>query len=69
MTTLLEPFELRSRGFEVLSQSLGWVNAVRFMQQFEPSRRDYTQERDAILPELGAEEIARQVRAISKGQS
>lgn len=69
MTTLLEPVELRSRGFEVLSQSLGWVNAVRFMQQFEPSRRDYTRERDSILPELSAEEIARQVQTISKGRS
>jgi hypothetical protein len=27
---LLEPIELRARGFEVLVRDLGWVNAVRF---------------------------------------
>jgi len=29
---LLEPVELRARGFEALVNALGWVNAVRFIQ-------------------------------------
>ncbi len=58
MTQLLEPIELRSKGFEVLSRSLGWVNAVRFIQEYEPSRRDYTEEREDILPKLTAKEAA-----------
>jgi hypothetical protein len=57
--TVLEPVELRTRGFDALVRSLGWVNAVRFIQQYEPSRFNYTAERDAILPELtGAQLIA-----------
>jgi hypothetical protein len=32
----------RTRGFEVLVRSLGRVNAVRFIQQYEPSRRNDT---------------------------
>jgi hypothetical protein len=48
--TLLEPAELRSRGFDALVECLGWVNAVRFLQQCETSRLDYTTERDQILP-------------------
>ena len=62
MTQLLEPVELRSRGFEILSRTLGWVNAVRFIQEYEPSRRDYTKEREGILPELSAEELAQRVK-------
>ena len=48
---LLEPAELRSRGFDALVDALGWVNAVRFIQQYESSRLDYTLERSRILPE------------------
>lgn len=60
-TILLEPVELRSRGFEVLVKSLGWVNAVRFIQQFERSKHDYTVERDEILPKWDAAEMIRQM--------
>jgi hypothetical protein len=61
MTQLLEPIELRSKGFEVLSRSLGWVNAVRFIQEYEPSRRDYTKERETILPQMSARELVKRI--------
>jgi hypothetical protein len=61
--TLLEPFELRARGFDALSRSLGWVNAVRFIQQYEPSRQDYTVERHDVLPDWDAAEMARRIGA------
>ena len=57
--TLIEPAELRSRGFALLAESLGWVDAVRFIQEYEPSRRNYLQERDAILPDWNAAELVR----------
>ena len=60
MSTIpIDAVELRTRGFEVLSQSLGWVNAVRFVQQFETSRLNYTAERDAILPQRDVHELVR----------
>lgn len=62
--TLIEPVELRSRGFEALVRALGWVNAVRFIQQYESSRQDYTAERDAILPDWDAAEMARRMKAM-----
>jgi hypothetical protein len=62
--TLIEPVELRSRGFEALVRELGWVNAVRFIQQYEPSRKNYTAERDAILPDWDAAEMARRMKTI-----
>ena len=63
-TTLLEPIELRARGFDALVKSLGWINAVRYIQQFERSSLNYTKERDAILPDWNAEELVRRTAAI-----
>ena len=48
--TLSDPVELRRRGFEALVKSLGWVDAVRILHQYETSRLDYTAERDQVLP-------------------
>jgi hypothetical protein len=60
-TTLLEPVDLRAQGFEALVKALGWVNAVRFIHQFERSRFDYTAERDALLPAWGPEELVKRM--------
>ena len=59
---LSDPVELRRQGFEALVRSLGWVNAVRFLQQYETSRLDYTSERERILPEWDAETLMRELR-------
>ena len=60
---LLEPIELRARGFEVLVEALGWVNAVRFLLQFDKSSLDYTTERRQILPDWSAEDLVRRLEA------
>ena len=65
-TTLLEPVDLRVRGFEALVKALGWVNAVHFIHQFERSRFDYTAERDALLPPWGAEELVKRMVAAAR---
>jgi len=62
--TLIEPVELRSRGFDALVRALGWVNAVRFIQQYEPSKQDYTVQRDEILPDWDAAEMVRRMNAM-----
>jgi hypothetical protein len=59
MPVITGPMELRQRGFEALVASLGWVNAVRFIQQYEVSRHDYTKERDQILPNWDAATLVR----------
>jgi hypothetical protein len=63
---LIQPYELRTRGFEVLVHSLGWVNAVRFIQQYEPGAHDYTAERDQILPTWEPAEMVRQLKTIDR---
>jgi hypothetical protein len=64
---LLEPAELRSRGFDALVDCLGWVNAVRFLQQYETSRLDYTAERAEVLPPWQADELVRQLGRLADG--
>jgi hypothetical protein len=66
MKPLLEPVELRRQGFEALVAALGWVNAVRFLQQYEISRLDYTQERQQFLPDWDAETLVRKARKIRR---
>jgi hypothetical protein len=57
----LDPAELRRQGFEALVKALGWVNAVRFLQQYETSKLDYTREREQILPEWDADTLLRKL--------
>jgi len=56
------PVELRVRGFKALVDALGWMNAVRFLRQYEPGVGDYTAERDEILPDWDAATLVRKAR-------
>ncbi len=62
----LDPVELRRQGFEALVAALGWVNAVRFLQQYETSRLDYTKERHQILPDWDAATLVQKARAAAR---
>jgi len=63
VTTIInDPVELRWRGFSALVDALGWVNAVRFIQQYERGVGDYTSERHRFLPEWDAETLARKAK-------
>jgi hypothetical protein len=59
---ITNPVELRQRGFDALVGALGWVNAVRFLQQYEVSQHDYTKERQQILPDWDSETLVRLAR-------
>lgn len=63
---LSDPVELRRQGFEALVKTLGWVNAVRFLQQYETSRLDYTRERDQLLPEWDAQTLVQKLHQKAK---
>jgi hypothetical protein len=52
-----DPVELRRRGFSALVETLGWVNAVRFIQQYEKGAGDYSRERETLLPDWHAERL------------
>ena len=64
--TITDPVELRRRGFDTLVEHLGWVNAVRFIQQYEAPREDYTRQRDQILPEWNAATLLQKAKEAAR---
>jgi hypothetical protein len=48
-TPKMTPIELNRKGFQALVDSLGYVDAVRFIKQFDNGEGDYTKERDRWL--------------------
>jgi hypothetical protein len=62
MTAILPPVELRKQGFVALVNALGWINAVRFLQQYESGLGDYTKERESLLPDWDATTLVQKAR-------
>lgn len=48
----MTPTELRRKGFQALVDALGVVDAIRFLQQYDPGHGDYTKERHQWLDSL-----------------
>ena len=44
--------EIRKAGIEALAQTLGPIGMVRFLQQFDTGKGDYTKEREQWLGEM-----------------
>jgi hypothetical protein len=55
--------EIRCIGLEALSRELGPVGLIRFLQQSETGRGDYTRERHAWLDQIEIEDIDQEIRA------
>ena len=63
MTTLtMSPAVIRKAGLEAVAKKLGPLGMVRFLQQFETGRGDYTKERDQWLKDADMKEIVSEIR-------
>lgn len=60
MNVIANPAELRRRGLEVLVRELGYVNAMRFMLQYETGQGDYSRDRSQFLPPWTPKELVRE---------
>lgn len=60
-TEYLTLHEIRTIGFEALLRELGPAGAIRFLQQYETGRGDYSRDRHKFLPKVSIEEIGRQI--------
>ena len=60
-----DPVELRERGFAALVKELGWVNAVRFIRQYERGQGNYTRERYQLLPDWDPETLVQKARELT----
>ena len=65
-TIIVNPAELRHAGFRALVDTLGWVNAVRFIRQYDPGAGNYTDERPALLPDWDAATLVQKARELQK---
>ena len=66
MTPNDSPTELRRRGLEVLVRELGYVDAMRFLHQYETGQGDYTRERARFLPPWTVEELIREANQLAR---
>ncbi|NES17466.1 MAG: hypothetical protein F6K41_00415 [Symploca sp. SIO3E6] len=53
----MTPVELNQKGFEALIAALGYVDAVRFIKQFDSGAGNYTKDRYQWLDSLNLEDI------------
>jgi hypothetical protein len=58
----MTPIELYRKGFQALVDTLGYVEAVRFIHLFDKGSGDYTQERHQWLDELTMDEILADIK-------
>jgi hypothetical protein len=65
-TLITNQSELRHRGFQALTEALGWVNAVRFLRQYDPGSGNYTEERKTLLPDWDASTLVREARKLQE---
>jgi hypothetical protein len=68
-TTIVNPAELRQAGFRALADALGWVNAVRFIRQYDAGEGDYTDERQALLPDWDPATLVEKARDLREGRA
>ncbi len=53
----MTPVELQRKGWKALVDALGYVDAIRFIRQFDSGSGDYTKERHQWLDKLTMDEI------------
>ncbi len=58
----MSPAVIRKAGLEAVAKKLGPLGMVRFLQQFETGRGDYTKERDQWLKDADIKEIISEIR-------
>ena len=58
--------EIRKNGIDALTEKLGTVGMIRFMQQGETGYGDYTKEREELLGNPTIEELAKNIKNFNK---
>ncbi|MGI2905642.1 hypothetical protein [Tolypothrix sp. VBCCA 56010] len=61
---MMTPIELRKKGYQILVEHLGQVDAIRFLQQAGWGSGDYTQERKETLDKVTREEFWEDLKRI-----
>ena len=59
--TSMSPNEIRNKGLEALSETLGPLGMIKFLEQFEIGDGDYTKDREKWLGDLELDTIAEEI--------
>jgi len=54
--------QIRVVGLEALARELGPTGLIRFLQMFDRGKGNYSEDREEILPQLTAAQIAEQIK-------
>ena len=60
--------EIRKVGFQALVNSLGAVNAARFLQQFDLGKGDYTKEREKLLAGITLQAAMKEIEDMKRSK-
>ena len=58
----MSPAIIRKVGLEAVAKKLGPLGMVRFLQQFETGRGDYTKEREQLFNDVDIHDIIFEIR-------
>jgi hypothetical protein len=62
----MTPIELNYKGFQALVEALGYVDAIRFLKQFDQGSGNYTEDRDRWLDNLTLNDIWTDLHSVSQ---
>jgi len=60
-TQTMTPQQIREEGMKALARELGVAGMIRFMQQFEMGKGDYSKDRHQWLDQYSVDDIAQMV--------
>ena len=58
--------QIRKEGIDALIETLGVVDMIRFMAQFDAGKGDYTLDREKWLKETTIDEIVNEIKDLDK---
>jgi hypothetical protein len=61
--------EIIEQGYQALVDSLGVVDAIRFIQHFSPGEGNYTEERHQWLKQKSLDDVLNDIRQLGKDDS
>ncbi|NEP53585.1 MAG: hypothetical protein F6K65_34205 [Moorea sp. SIO3C2] len=64
----MTPIELHRKGFKVLVDALGYVDAVKFIGQFDQGNGNYTEERHQWLDQLTMDNIIADIKTYQNNE-
>ncbi|MDV3002586.1 MAG: hypothetical protein N5P05_004241 (plasmid) [Chroococcopsis gigantea SAG 12.99] len=64
----MTPVELTRKGFKAIVDALGYVDAIRFIRQYDSGSGDYTQERHQWLDSLTMDDILFDIKKRQKDE-